>query len=133
MKVYKAAILAVCFAAIGCVSIPYDTLHYTSSRNTSFDITRQTINSLNGNFTVYAFPIYHSKAGFSSSSDIISLEKITTEDKREQYNVKHIYWGDNWRFMESILIKIDSKLLKLEDKKPVRTSVTPPQVWLKKF
>ena len=107
MKIKVTSILAVCLLFIGCFSIPYDALQYTSSRNTTFTITRQTYNSLKGNFTVYAYPIYFTKPGLSSSSDMITLEKIATEDGKEFYNVIHTYRGNDWHFMEKILIKIE--------------------------
>lgn len=125
MKIKVASILAVCLLFVGCFSIPYDTLQYTSSRNTTFTITRQTFNSLKGNFTVYAYPMYFTKPGLSSSSDMITLEKIASEDGKEFYNVIHTYWGNDWRFMEKILIKIDAKLVEIEDKSPNRTVGLP--------
>jgi hypothetical protein len=121
MKTKTAIILAFCLTLIGCFSIPYDTLQYTSSRKTTFTITRQTYNSLKGNFTAYAYPIYSTKPGISSSSDMITLEKIATENGNEFYNVIHTYWGNDWRFMVRILIKIDAKLVEMEDKSPNRT------------
>jgi hypothetical protein len=119
---FKIFVMALaCFACVGCLSVPYDSLKFTSSNNTAFTINRQTYNSLKGNFTVYAYPIYFTKPGLSSESDVITLTRTVHEDESFYFTIIHTYWGNDWRFMKKMLMMIDSKLIELEDKSPSHT------------
>jgi hypothetical protein len=121
MRIKLASVIAIGLLTIGCITVPYENLKETSSNGSTFVITRQTYNSLTGNLTVYAYPIYFTTPGFSSSNDIITLTKMSVEDGTELYSIVHTYQGSDWRFMKKMIIKIDDKLIELQDQSPDRT------------
>lgn len=116
MKYFKSSVLLATLIMVGCST--------TSQLTTRprYTVLTESVEDIRGNYSVDHFILH--KRQTLSTVEVVTIDRFDFEGRLPMAHAIAVHYSaQNWRFMDTILVKTDSRLFELVDENPTRVTV----------